>query len=216
MVPLVFLARPARAGIVAPQLSGTGFATGARGGANRRDASRLRGSVAARLAIAIELARSAFHDPAHHGLWRWRRRVAWRRLDVKDHRHDRALDAITKLVEHLERFVLVLDERIALPISTQTDPFTEVLHLGQGLHPLPVDRLQHHALLDQWHYLNAKQLDLLVVSVRGSCVQVVGERLAAALHHLFRNLRARRDRQVSREVPNKRIHVPSLGGPALS
>src|SRR6266852_4949688 len=122
MAPLVFLARPAPAGIVAPQLSGTGFATGARGGANRRDASRLRCSVAARLAIAIELARSAFHDPAHHRLRRWRRRVARRRLDVKDHRHDRALDALTKLVEHLERFVLVLDERIALPEARRPTP----------------------------------------------------------------------------------------------
>src|SRR5258706_12303245 len=100
MAPLVFLARPAPAGIVAPQLSGPGFATGARGGANRRDASRLRGSVAARLAVAIDLARSAFHDSANHGLWRRRGRVARRRLDGKDHRHDRALDAITKLAEH--------------------------------------------------------------------------------------------------------------------
>src|SRR5260370_2397624 len=152
MAPLVFLARPAPAGVVAPQMRGSGFATGGRGGADRRDASRLWCSVAARLAIAIEVARSAFHDPAHHRLWRWRRRVARRRLDVKDHRHDRALDALTKLVEHLERFVLVLDEWIALPISTQTDPFTEVLHLRQVLHPLPVHPPPPPALLAHPHH----------------------------------------------------------------
>src|SRR5260370_8737737 len=105
MAPLVFLARPAPAGIVAPQLSGTGFATGARGGANRRDASRLRGSIATRLGITVELARSPLHDPAHHGLWRWRRPVARRRVDVKDHRHDRALAHITILVQLLNLIV---------------------------------------------------------------------------------------------------------------
>src|SRR5216683_522738 len=169
VAPLVLLARPAPAGIVAAQLSGRRPALGCR---------------------------RAYGDRPSRLGWRW-----WSialHVDAKDPRHDRALDSLSQLVEHLQGLVLVLDQRVALAVRAQPDAFAEVLHLRQVLHPLPVDGPQHHVLLDQRHELDADLLDLLVVGIRGRRVQVVGQSLGAARHHLFRYLRARLDRQVRR------------------
>src|SRR5216683_2789729 len=196
VAPLVFLARPAPAGIVAAQLSGRRPALGCRRAYGDRP-SLLGSAVAACLGRAIRIARSGFQQISDERLG-WRGWSIALHVDAKDPRHDRALDSLSQLVEHFQGLVLVLDQRVALAVRAQPDAFAEVLHLRQVLHPLPVDGPQHHVLLDQRHELDADLLDLLVVGIRGRRVQVVGQSLGAARHHLFRYLRAGLDRQVRR------------------
>src|SRR6266851_9026193 len=144
VAPLVFLARSAPARIVAPDFMLWISAAGDRSDCCRPDADRhttpalWRGATAGSVG-AIGFARPGLGDLADGRSLRRRRHQG----DAKDQVDDRALDAITQLVEHLERFVLVLDKRIALAVRAQPDALAEVLHLGQVLHPLPVDGLQH-------------------------------------------------------------------------
>src|SRR5437879_8040197 len=138
VAPLEFLARSAPARIVAPQLSRRGAAR-TRGCASRRHRSRLlRRTVASRASSAIGITGSTLEHLSDNRRRRSRRRVALD-LDPEDPGHDRALDAVAQLVEHLQGFVLVLDQRVALSVGTQSDALAEVVHLREVLHPLPVD-----------------------------------------------------------------------------
>src|SRR5688572_13797759 len=47
-------------------------------------------------------------------------------LDLPEDLHDAILDALQHRLEQLERLALVLDERIALAVATQSDAFLEV------------------------------------------------------------------------------------------
>src|SRR5438876_6279707 len=136
---LVLLARPAPTRIIAADFmlcaSGGVRCARADGCADRRCSSLLGCGPPAGPIGAVRLGRTAFRHLAHDRSWRRRRS---RRHPV-DQRHDRALDALAQLVEHLERFVLVLDQRVGLAIRAQRDALAELLHLRQILHPLPVD-----------------------------------------------------------------------------
>src|SRR2546423_13690227 len=101
MAPFVFLPRSAPARIIPADLSRCPTRQ-ARGRADwRRGAGRPWRAVRPR---AVRLTGTAFDHLAHGG--RWRRRVA---LDLhpEDAGDDGGLDAVSQLVEHLERFVLV-------------------------------------------------------------------------------------------------------------
>src|ERR1700694_407991 len=175
MAPLVFLARPAPAGIVAADLSGRA-STGCPG-ADRRPRLWRRTPVAAG-ARAVGITRAALHDLAHKWRRRWRRCVALH-LHPEDPGHDRRLDSFPELVEHLEGFVLVLDQGVTLSVRAQADALPEMLHLRQVLHPLPIDGAKHHVALHQRHEVGTDLLALLVVSVRGRLEQVLDRGLAA-------------------------------------
>ena len=140
---------------------------------------------------------------------RWRRRIPLH-LDPEDARHDRPLDTLPKLVEHLEGFVLVLDQWVALPIGAQADALAEVLHLRQVFHPLPIDRAQHHVALDHRHEISPNLLDLSVVSVGGGGVEMLGQAFTASPKCAFRNLRPGLYRQIRGQVLDQALQVPVL------
>ena len=56
---------------------------------------------------------------------------------------------------------LVGDERILLSVAAEVDPFAELLHRGEVLDPVRVDRPQHHPALDRAHDLWIAELGLL-------------------------------------------------------
>src|SRR2546425_5714453 len=213
MTSLEFLAGSAPAWIVAADLRG---GTRARGGArtDRRSAARL-GRRAIAAGSPVRLARPTLQHLPNDRCRRWRRRVALH-LNPEDAGDDRALDALAELVEHVESLVLVLDERIALTVSAKADALTEVLHLREVLHPLPVDRPEHQVALDQRHELGADLLDLPVVRLRRRCRQVLDQGPPTLDQHMFRELRARLDRQVGGQVADQAVHVPVLPVPALA
>src|SRR5438034_4015170 len=161
VAPLVFLARTAPARVVAAEFSGLA-GRHCRGLAERSRSPLLSLDASVGAGGSIQLARTALGDLAHERRWRGCRGVALH-LDPIDRHHDVALDPLAELVEHLESLVLVLDQRVALPVRAQPDALAEVLHLGQVLHPLPVDRAQHHVALDHRHEVGADLLDLAVV-----------------------------------------------------
>src|SRR5437879_3778880 len=177
VAPLVFLTRSAPARIVAADFmlraAGSVRAPGGDRRSHRSCTALLWRGPAAGPIGAVRLGGSAFRHLAHD---RSRRRGRSRRHPV-DQRHDRALDALAQLVEHLERFVLVLDQRVALAVRAQSDALAELLHLRQVFHPLPVDRLQHHAPLDDRHQLGAHLCHLPVVGFLGGRVKVLDEAL---------------------------------------
>jgi hypothetical protein len=63
-------------------------------------------------------------------------------LNSEEHLNGLNLDSFYHLLKHLESFTLVLDEGILLSISTETDPFLEVIHGQQVLSPPLVHSLQ--------------------------------------------------------------------------
>src|SRR5256886_5610918 len=219
--PFVLLPSPARAGFVASFFV---LRRGGRGRARRHShracaQGRRTALLLSRLATcavrAIDLSRSAFCHLTHEG-WRrrrWRVALDLHAVDVGD---DRGLDPIPELVEHLERFVLVLDEGIALPVRAEPDAFAEVLHLGQVLHPLPVDRAQHHVPFHHRHQVCAHLFDLAVIRLRGGRKEVLDETLGPVLQRLVRDLRARRQTQVRRQGLYPAVPVPVLGVAALA
>jgi len=74
------------------------------------------------------------------------------------------LDAIHHVLEHLERFFLVLDQRIFLPIAAQTDAFLEVVHRQQVIFPLVVDDVEHDDALGVAHVLGTDQVLFFLVT----------------------------------------------------
>src|SRR5450759_5606202 len=137
MAPLVLLSRPAPARVVAADLT-LGARRGLRLACDRRHcASLLRRTIPAGAVGAIGLGGAALQDLPHQCRRRRRRRIT---LDLHPEytRHDRRLYPLAQLGEPLEGFVLVLDERVTLAVGAEPDPFAQVLHLGQVLHPLPV------------------------------------------------------------------------------
>src|SRR5207248_7335141 len=117
VAPLVLLARPAPARIVAADLTGRARGYGCRL-AQRRRLELLRPGLAADSVRPVQLARAALRDLPHKRGWRRRGRIPLD-LDPVDGRHDVGLDPLAELGEHLERLVLVLDQGIALAVSPE-------------------------------------------------------------------------------------------------
>ena len=56
-------------------------------------------------------------------------------------------DVVHQVDEHIERLLLVLDQRVLLAVASETDSFLEVIHREQVVFPLAVDDVEHdHAL----------------------------------------------------------------------
>src|SRR5438132_10599716 len=218
MAPLVFLPRSAPAWIVAPDFML--WITAAHSTRTRcadRDTDRhstpaLRRGAPPGPVGAVRFARSGLGHRTNRGSLRRRRH----RRDTKDDVHDRALDSFPKFVEHLEGFVLVLHQRVALAVGAEADALAELLHLREVLHPLPVDGLQHHAPLHRGHLLGAHLLDLPVIGLRRGRVEVLDKALRAVVHRFVGDLRARGDRQVRRQVLHQALEVPVLEVAALA
>src|SRR5205807_677024 len=126
------LARAAPARIVAPDfmVCGACLCSSARrhgGGTDRSSAPLLLRRLATGSVRTVGLGGSAL-DQLPRRCWSRGRRRGGRRRDAEDRRHDRALNAIGQLVEHLEGLVLVLDQGVALAVRTQPDALAELLH----------------------------------------------------------------------------------------
>ena len=73
------------------------------------------------------------------------------------------LDAPPHVLEELEAFFLVFDQRIALAVAAQADAFLEVIERVEVVLPLRVDDLQHQIALDAAHQVGRDDLFLLLV-----------------------------------------------------
>src|SRR6266571_4488637 len=215
MTPLVLLPRSAPARIVAADLTGGGAGWNRRGLSERRGAALLRPGLTPGAVRSVELPRAALRHLADERRRRGGGRVALH-LDSVDGGHYAGLDPFAQLVEHLESLVLVLDERVTLTVSAKADALTELLHLRQVLHPLPVDGAQHHVALHHRHQVRADLLDLPLVSLFRRRVQVIDQAFLAFAERLVRDFAARRDREIGREVLDQALQVPVLGMAAFA
>ena len=66
--------------------------------------------------------------------------------------------------EHVERFALVLDQRIVLPVAAQPDALFQVVHVPQVVFPLRIEDAQHDHALVVAHGVGADQLFFRVVT----------------------------------------------------
>src|SRR5580692_867830 len=58
------------------------------------------------------------------------------------------LEALQHGLEHLERFLLVLDQRIVLAVAAQANALLEVVHTQEMIFPLRIENAEHdHALV---------------------------------------------------------------------
>src|SRR5579884_2867817 len=78
-------------------------------------------------------------------------------LDLHAHRllDDVGLEAPHHLFEDLEAFLLVLLERVELPVAAQPDALLQVLHRQQVLPPERVERLEHDEPLEMAQHVRA-------------------------------------------------------------
>ena len=77
------------------------------------------------------------------------------RLHVKEPIERVGLDPFHHTGKEIEAFALVLDERIFLPVPTQSDPVAQVIHPQQVIFPVVVDNLEHERLLQETHQFRA-------------------------------------------------------------
>jgi hypothetical protein len=146
MALLVFLARPARARIVATYL--------------RRRSHRfwrlgLR-SASLKLQILLLLPLPPLNLPGF--IFRLRR------LYEEQESHRFLIDAIHQIIKKRKRFFLEFDERILLRIPAQPNAFLQMIEAQQMIFPLRVHDIEQDAPLEPTHHLRAKKLFLLLVS----------------------------------------------------
>src|SRR2546428_9229357 len=126
---LELLARTAPAGVVAPEL---GVRPRPRCGPAVASAAGGRPAARARLSAVLRVARRSLL-----GLLGLLRRA---HRDAQDRLRDARRDARRHLLVEGVGFALVRDERILLPVPAQVDALAELLHLGEVLDPMRVDR----------------------------------------------------------------------------
>src|ERR1051325_7138112 len=85
-------------------------------------------------------------------------------LHLPEDLHHAILDALHHFLEELERFLLVLDQRIALAVAAQADAFLEVIDVEEVILPLLVDDLQEQILFVEAHVVCADRRFLLLVA----------------------------------------------------
>ena len=91
-----------------------------------------------------------------------------------------------------------------------------MLHLGQILHPLPVDRAQHHVTLHHGHQVRTDFLGLSVVGVGRGPVEILDQTFGTLPQRLIRDLSPRRQGQVRGQVLHQPVEIPVLGVAALA
>src|SRR6266545_2064797 len=130
---LVLLTRSAGAGIVAAHLLAVG-------GARPDPARRAGGSSGLRAAAPLLPAgRRGHRGPLRNGLLAGR-------AHLEELLDEHLLQVVDHLLEHLERFLLVLHQRVALAVAAQTDALLEVIHVQEVLAPELVDPAEPAAL----------------------------------------------------------------------
>ena len=70
------------------------------------------------------------------------------------------LDGSCHGIEHLVSVHLVLYERITVTVSLKADTLTQLLHIVDVIHPLPVYNLQHNHSLQLTKLLGLRELCL--------------------------------------------------------
>ena len=86
-------------------------------------------------------------------------------LNPEKHLEDLSLDLLHHFLKHFKPFTLVLDERILLSITTQANPFLQVIHGQQMLTPALIYRLQGYQPLHVSRDFRAPFLLFLRVAV---------------------------------------------------
>src|SRR6185503_10190237 len=94
--------------------------------------------------------------------------------DAHDRLRHASRDARAHLLEELVRLALVRDERVLLAVAAQIDPLSQLLHGGEVLDPVRVDRAQEHPALDRARDLRAEHLLARLVGL----VDELGHRVA--------------------------------------
>src|SRR5271165_1823918 len=87
------------------------------------------------------------------------------------------LEALHHGLEHVERFALVLHQRVMLTVAAQPDALAQVVHAEQVVFPLLVNDAEHDDALVVAHGLRADQLLLGVVTL----LQLVEDRVTKFL-----------------------------------
>src|SRR5262249_46981281 len=129
-------------------------------GRPRRAEHRRGGGLRSRI---VEDERRAPHRlPAHRRRGRF---FAQHRAQPPEITDDLLVHAILHRLEENEALLLVLDERIALPVAAEADAFFEVIEAVEVILPLLIDDLQHDVALDALQDVAADQLFLLLVGV---------------------------------------------------
>ena len=104
---------------------------------------------------------------------------------VVHQRGNLVLDVGLHLFEHVERFDLVLDERVALAIGAQVDAVAQHIHVVEMLHPLLVDDAQHDDLLELAHVVLAKEQLAVVIAFLREFLEAFLQLVAAHRSELF-------------------------------
>ncbi len=73
-------------------------------------------------------------------------------------------NAVHHVLEHGERFFLVLDQRIFLAVAAKPDAFLQVVHRQQVVFPLVVDHVQHDDAFSLAEIVRPDHLLFLVVA----------------------------------------------------
>src|SRR4051794_12705557 len=229
-----FLARPAPARVVAPDLLGrldpplldrrgdlvrrlhrvAVRADAGRAGAARRlgERARLRGPDAARVRDLPGARRAAARRDARPRLVLLRRRAVLAldlHLDVEDHPREVRPDGVHQVGEQLERLVLVGDDRLDLGEPAEVDALAQVVHVVKVLAPAVVDDLQQQEPLQRAHQLVAELRLAAVVQADRVGHQPLDELLAVEVlrRHLVGRQRRRPD-VVERD--EQAVEVPLL------
>src|SRR5207249_8376009 len=196
---LVFLAGTAEARIVASDLL-----------ASRRAGRRLhalRGYGGSRGLAGDLAARLAGIGPGRH------RRQFHRRvtddLDLEEPLDHGRLHALEHVLEEIERFLLVLRQRVALAVAAQPDPFLEVVDREQMVLPLRVEDDQHLVTLERLQELGAE----LALPLDEPRLDRLARRLVERLtRHDLAELRRRNARiELAMERLGQPAEIPVLG-----
>src|SRR3954447_17467200 len=227
-----FLARPAPARVVAPDLLGrldpplldrrgdlvrrlhrvAVRADAGRAGAARRlgERARLRGPDAAGVRDLAGPRRAAARRDARPRLVLLRRLAVLALdldLDVEDHPREVRPDGVHQVGEQLERLVLVGDQRLDLGEPAQVDALAQVVHVVEVLAPAVVDDLQQQEPFELAHQLFAELLLALVVELDRGLVQPVDQFHPVELLDLGR---VEFDREHLAERGEQPVEVPVL------
>src|SRR5438105_607677 len=149
----VFLARAARARVVAANLRCGHTRTHGRTSVCSRTPRPPRGAIGIIGAIAPVGPTAPVRVFEGTLGWRWRWWCLLPHLQVIDGVDDICTHTALQLVEHARGFDLVFDQRVALAVRAQTDAFAQVVNRGEVLNPQPVHDIQHPDALEQPHLL---------------------------------------------------------------
>ena len=87
--------------------------------------------------------------------------------------------------KHIERFNLVFDQRISLPVGTEIDAVAKHIHAVEMFHPLLVNNAQHDEFLKLAHILFTKEQFTALIAIFRDLFQRFLEIVTAELNKLL-------------------------------